>query len=372
MATAPEHALATLSGLLLIGGGVASVAYILAGFISDYWIAHYGSRRAIISIGLVGLLGSYGLLAQASSVAGLAVGVVCFQLTLNLMFGPLGALMTDYIPDARKGRVAGWLNAGLPLSALMVTLLSRYVPRDSDAGFFAVAAIAAAMVIPLLVIWPFAARLSAASPQEVILPARPIPINRRDLIHVWAARLSMQLGASILFNYIYVYLASMRLGSQLHGMPGLTWAVGLLSLVTCVMAMFGAVIAGHGSDANGKRRFPMVLAAIAASGALLLLAYPQSWGGLLVTYGLFQAALTAYLAIDTAMVAQLLAGHPRRGAYLGFMNLTNTLPGVFSAMLALLNVARAPDSIALSHVLLGCAIAAFAAAILVGRVRSVR
>ena len=373
LAVDPEHGLATLSWLLLLGGAVASVAHIAAGAIGDAWMAWRGDRRAVIAVGLVGLVGAYGLLARAGSPAALAVGVVAFQLALNLMFAPLGALMTDYVADDRKGRVAGLLNAGLPLSALMVTGLARLFPTDSGAGFLAIAALAACLVGPLLVVWPFPPGARRAPATAVDPRAETAPrLDRRDLSLAWFGRLSMQLGASLLINYIFLYVAALRQTSRLAGMPEATWAVGLLSLVAGGVAVVSAVAAGHGSDAQRRRRLPMILAALAATAALSLLARPSSWGLLLAAYGLFQAALTAYLAIDSAMVAQLVGRHPRRGAWLGLMNLTNTLPGVICAAIALLNVTRAPDAVALSHLVLACAAASLASAVLVGRIRSLR
>ena len=372
LAISHGHSLAALSGLLVLGGVVASLAHIAAGAIGDFWIARHGSRRAVIAAGLAGLLGAYGLLAHAGSIMALAVAVVCFQLTLNLMFAPLGALMTDYVPDARKGRVAGWLNAGLPLSGLMVTVIAQLAPTDTDASFFMLAALVAGLVLPLLLFWPFGAVVSTPPPESSNKNRKMPRLDRRDLVHAWVARLLMQLGALLLINYLYLYVANLRQSLRFPEVPDPTWAVGLLSLVASGTAILGAVAAGHGSDANGRRRWPMAMAALVAALALMALARPSSWGFLLLAYGAFQAALTAYLAIDAALVAQLVGAHPGRGAYLGFMNLTNTLPAIISPMLALATSARAPDSAALSHTLLVCAAASAAAAILVVRIRSLR
>ena len=373
LAIDPGHALATLSWLLVLGGVVASGAHIAAGAIGDFWMARHGSRRAVIAAGLVGLVGAYGLLSRAGSIVDLAVGVGSFQLALNLMFAPLGALMTDYVANDRKGRVAGLLNAGLPLSALIVTGLARYFPIDDGGAFIAIAALVTCMVGPLLIIWPFPRNI--ASPPPRVQGARPAAsprLDRHDLSYAWAGRLLMQLGAALLINYIFLYVAGLRETSRLAGMPEATWAVGLLSLVAGAVAVISAVLAGFGSDAQRRRRLPMVLAALTATAALALLAQPASWVVMLMAYGLFQAALTAYLAIDSAMVAQLVGGHPRRGAWLGLMNLTNTLPGVIAAIIALLNVARAPDAVALSHLVLACAAASLTSAVLVSRIRTLR
>ena len=377
VAIAPDHALALLSGLLLLGGLVASVAHIAAGAISDSWLARHGSRRAVIAAGLAGLIGAYGLLAQARSGVMLAAGVTCFQLALNLMFAPLGALMTDYIPDARKGRVAGWLNAGLPLSILMVTALSRYAPTDGDNGFAAVVCLVAALVLPLVLCWPFDQPAGVSRAEPGCPPDRLSRPDRSDLLRVAAARLLMQLGGSLMVNYLYIYLADLHRTGRLTGWPDTTQTVGWLALAASGAAICGALVMGHSSDLQSsgrysRRRGSMIVAALTAAIALAWLSCAQSWNALVVAYVMFQAALTAYLVLDSAFVAQVVAHHPRRGTWLGLINLTNTLPTIIAPILTLASVARAPDAVALTRMIVAAAVAAGLAAIFAGRVRSRR
>lgn len=372
MAIAPGHALATLSELLLLGGIIACLANIAAGAIGDFWMARHGSRRAVIAAGLAGLMVSYGLLAQAATVAGLATGIVCFQLALNLMLSPMGALMADYVPDTRKGRIGGLLNAGLPLSILMVAVLARYASVDGPGGFAVEAVIVAGLVLPLLVFWPFPARQLAPQAESSGIFVSAATLDRRDLVYAAAARLLMQLGASLLVNYLYLYVAELKHVSHFAALPDINAAIGWLALVASGMAIVGAMVAGHGSDAYQRRRSPMIIAAIVAAAALALVARPCSWIVLLAAYGMFHGSLTAYLAIDTALVAQLIGRHPRRGTYLGLMNLTNTAPMIIASTLALVSATQALDELAMTRVVLAAAVAAGASAILVGRIRSIR
>lgn len=114
----PDNAIRLLSVLLLAGGITASIAHIAAGRWSDRWLQRHGNRRGVIAIGLVVLVSAQLVIAVAVSAAELFVALIAFQLALNLMFAPLGALLADHVADRRKGRVAGWLNATLPLASL--------------------------------------------------------------------------------------------------------------------------------------------------------------------------------------------------------------------------------------------------------------
>ena len=371
-AIAPDGALAALSGLLLLGGVTASLAHIASGAMGDFCMLRHGTRRPVAIAGLAGLIASYVALARAEYFAVLAVGVVCFQVTLNMLYAPLGALMTDYVPDARKGRVAGWLNAGLPLSLLMVPLFTWGWPADSPMAFYAVAAAIAALAMPLLIIWPFAkvAPMPANADPAGHLHAKNI--HRADLMLAWSGRLFMQMGACMMVNYLFIYLLRLRHFPYLSAMPDPTLAVGRLSFLTSGAAMMGSIAAGYGADARGFRRFPMVVAALIAGGALVVFANPSSWPVLWAAYGIFQIALIGYLAIDSALVTQLLRSHPRRGTYLGLMNLTNTLPAIILPVFTLGDTAHAAGSAALSHTILGCAAMCAAAAAVVACIRSQR
>ena len=370
-AVAPSHPLASLSGLVLLGGVTASLAHIGSGAISDLWIVRHGSRRPVIAMGLAGLVSSYIALAQAETIMMLAVGVICFQLALNLLYAPLGALMTDYIPDARKGRVAGWLNAGLPLAVLMVPLFTRCWPNDNPMGFYAVAAAVAALVLPLLMIWPF----EPVIPRPAVPatnPVRAANTHHSDLMLAWGGRLLMQLGACLLVNYLFLYLLSLQHLPHMAGMPDPSPAIGYLSFAASGVAMVGSVAAGHGADVKGFRRLPMIAAALVAAGALVVFAKAPSWPLLMGAYVVFQAALIVYLAIDSALVTQLLRGHPRRGTVLGLMNLTNTLPAIILPLITLQGLNHASSSVTLPHTIIACAAACIAAAMLVGCIRSMR
>lgn len=368
---APGHAFSTLSGLLVLGGVVAGLANIAAGAIGDAWFARHGSRRAVIAVGLGGLVASYALLAISTTVPALAASLVCFQVMLNLMLAPLGAVMTDYVPDARKGHVAGWLNAGLPASILMVTAIALIAPADGVGGYVVVAALVAGLVVPLLAVWPFDTVNLAPNDQTLHAIGGRRVIDRRDLVLAALARLLMQLGGALMVNYLFLYLVSLRTSARVESIPEPSAAVGTLALVAGGASICGALVAGHGSDSKRRRKSPMIVAALAVALALLLTANPLSWPIMVVSYGAFQAALTAYLAIDTALVAQLLGKHPRRGTVQGLMNLTNTLPAICVPMLALLSNTQTPDLVTLSRLIIASALAPVIAASLVGWIRSI-
>lgn len=361
--------LPALSWLLLIGGIVASISHILAGMWSDRWLLRYGSRRGLIAIGVGAMLISYGGLGSADQLTTLGFALVIFQFALNLALAPLGALLADYVPDARKGRIAGRLNATLPISIAAVSLTSWLYPTDSDAAFYAVGTVGALLTLPLLVRWPFG-ELEGRAPAALAISAVPRP--KRDFAIAASARLLVQLGAVVMTSYLYAYLASVNAAGTIGGITGTTAAIGSLSLVATAAAIIASITSGLFSDFQRARRWPLAVSAVIISGALMVLSMPPSWLGLVLAFAVFHAALASFLALDTALVAQIVSGNKHRGALLGVMNLTNTLPSIIAPIAALLAIQSGGLGGAIPQLVLLSALAALAAALVIPAIRSVR
>ncbi len=360
-----------LSILLLVGAIVASLAHFAAGHLSDLWLTRRGNRRAPIGWGTAALLASYFYLAFAQDRISLLVGVIGFQLALNCAFSPMGALLADYFSDEMKGRVAGLMNASLPLSSAAIAAVALFFPSDGSSGFFVTALAFVLLITPLIVWWPFGAPLSSMPAQQEVasIPATKIG---RDFLLAWLARFLVQLGAAFVFGYLYAYLASQG-GSTVPGETAkVSERVGLLSMIATAVALATALASGRISDAIGKRRLPLTISALVAATGLWLMGMRADWTGFLVGYAAFHAGLTAFLSIDAALVAQLVSGNPRRGALLGLMNLTNTLPSVLVPALTLLALDRTTDGSILQNAFMVCSAGAILASFAITRIKQVR
>jgi len=348
-----------LSQLVLLGGVTASIANIIAGHASDSAMLRQGNRRRTIAAGLLALIVCYGFLAIADGPLSLGLGVVGFQIAVNLLFSPMGPLIADYIPDARKGRIAGFLNCGLPVATGVVSIVAWAAPFDGASGFAITAGLVLFSVLPLLVLWPFRPVASAVEEggRIAVFPAR-------NIVLAWGARCLLQLGATLLTSYLYPYVDSLLRAGHLVVALHTDAAVGWMSLWAGLAACGGAVISGHWSDMLADRRKLMVSAALLAALALTFLAAVPNWPGLVLAYALFHFALAAFFAVEAAFVAEMAASSARRGRLLGVMNLANTLPAILTASLALRASGHVAFDAAMPKILLACAGACICAACL--------
>lgn len=285
------------------------------------------------------------------------------------MFAPLGALLTDHVEDSGKGLAAGMLNLALPLSGLVVTLLGLISARDSVLPFLGVALLVASLVAPLLLAWPSDLKLQPAIGDNAHSQAAAKTDLPRNFALAFAARLLVQLGGAVMLGYLYFYVESIAASAADFPPGNASRGVAHLSLIATIISLVAGLVAGHLSDVLNRRRLPLVLAALVCAASLGALAMLDDWRAIVIAYASFVASLTAFLSIDSAMVAQLVGREPRRGALLGVMNLTNTLPAIIAPALTLAYGALVLSSRLFDALLLTTAAAALIAAGLIARIR---
>jgi MFS family permease len=300
-------------------------------------------------------------LAWAHGPWSLSLGVLGFQMAVNLLFSPMGPLIADYIPDERKGRIAGLLNCGLPVATGAVSIVAWIAPFDGAAGFGITAGLVLACVLPLLLLWPFhpLAQSAGSAPRPSRLPWRNITL-------AWGARCLLQLGATLLTSYLYPYIGSLLKAGRLVLAMHTDAAVGWMSLWAGLAACSGAVLNGFLSDRLADRRKLMVTAALLGALALACLAAEPGWALLVAAYALFHFSLAAFFAVEAAFVAEMVAGSARRGRLLGVMNLANTLPAILTAALTMRASGHLALDAAMPLILITCSAACGVAALLCG------
>jgi MFS family permease len=367
---APDDVTGALSWLLLLGAVVAGVAHILAGVLSDRWILHNPNRRGLIAIGVIALGLSYVLLAYAESFIELLIALLVFQAALNCAFSPLGVLLTDHFPDRLKGRMGGLMNAALPAASLTVVLVGWYFPSDGPEAVLLTGLIALACIAPLLLFWPLGDLLQSAAKREQF-DREAGRQAQRDFQIAWCVRLAIQLGAAFVLGYIYVLLSQVLTTAPDGATRNASGLLATLSAPASVIAILATFLAGAFSDKAG-RRLPLALSAAAFAAGLATLSGAVSLLSFVVGYAVFYVGLSAFLSVDTALVAQLVSGSPRRGMLLGVMNLTNTLPAFIAPMLTLLAIQTTDIENALATLFLACAGLAAISAVAISWIKTVR
>lgn len=317
----------TLLGQAVLGGAlVASVANIVAGWLSDIGWRRGGSRRVPIALGLVLIAIAFAAIHAATTPVGLLAAIAFWQVALNLMFAPMVAVMADEVPDRARGRVAGLLGISHPIGILSAAAVTAPMFVGEGARFAANVVLAAAMIVPFLL---FVRERGAGGAATV--DAAPIATARGDLIRAWVARLAMQVAGNGLTAYAFFHFADRWRGGGDAAGP----VARAMAVVTGVVVV-ATILAGRWSDRAGARKPFLGGATMLVVAGLIGMALAPGFVGAAIGYGVTQTGLSVFLALHSALAMRLLPSPATRGRDLAILNLTNTLPACVPPLLAAL------------------------------------
>lgn len=312
-----------LTVAMLVGGGAASIANIVFGIASDRTYAHTGSRKAWVAAGLVVTVLSYAGLYLAATRVGLVVGILVYQVALNMMLAPLFAIMADEVPDGQKGVAGALLAFANPFGALVGGVLAGSGLAEG-ARFAVVCAGVVAMVAPLLA---FGRSLGGtAAVGDPTRAMRPL-----DLALIWLARLAFQTATNVLFTYLIFYFDTVAPGGDMLAMAS---RVGTLTGILLFAAVPVALIVGRISDRAGARQPFLAGAAVVTAIGLALMAAAGSVWPAVAGFALFAAGTATFIGLHSAYAMQSLPSARHRGRDLGVLNLANTVPALLGPALA--------------------------------------
>jgi MFS family permease len=354
----------SLAIVLVAGALVSLVANPVAGTLSDATTSRFGRRRPWALAGGLGGAVALVLLGAGTSVAAVTAGWALVQLTLNVLLAVLMAMVPDRIAVSQRGFVsalAGLAQVAGPIVGLgvVVAIGGGFVVR-----YAALAVILVAAVVLLVV----------GITDPPVVPANAEPISRRlirslwvdprrhpDFGWAWITRFLVMLGYAIGTTYLLYFLQdAVGYAQPDQGVLVLTSVAGAALLVTIVAG-------GIWSDRAGRRKvFVSVSSAVIAAG-LLTLGISPTWPAAITAAALLGAGFGVYLAVDVALITQVLPSDDDRGKDLGVVNIANTLPTTFAPAVCgvLVKAGGYPVMYATATVI------TLAAAVLVHRIRSV-
>ncbi len=307
----------------ILGAIAASVSNIAFGWLSDL----FPGRLRWSGAGIAGLALGYFAIARASTPVLLTACVVAWQFAVNLYLAPLGAFAAEHVPDRHRGKLGAMLAWAPGISALTLLGIAQ-LPESFTIRVLIIPAIALVMFLPLVFL---AGNRNRARPDPVAESATHSS-PRGTLALFWLARFFVQISEALLFAFVFYFLRDL-LGGQL-GASG----YALINAGVYLAAIPVALGIGLASDRRGRRKGPLlVMIAVLAAGFGIMGASTDPTL-VIAAYVLCVIGSTVFLSLHSAFVMQYLPRRDRLGRDLGFINLTNTLPSIFGAPLALLVV----------------------------------
>lgn len=365
-----EQAPVSLALVTGVGGLLTVFAAPVFGRLSDRTPSAYGMRRPWMVGGLAGGVAGITVVATAANIATVLAGWCLAQLSFNAVQTALVAVLPDQVPPSQRGTVSGVLGITVPVAAVLGTFLVQLVDGSQAAMFLTPCAIGAVLVLG------FAARLD----DRRLDPRDTQPWSVRDLVaafHVHPRRdpdFAWAFASRFLFICAYAFLTTYQafylleqVGTAESHVPQ---QVFLATTVQSVVLVGASLTAGRLSDRSGRRKVFVVVAALAYGAALFVVAASDTFTGFLVGMAISGLGFGTYLAVDLALVTDVLPDSASSARDMGLFNIANALPYALAPAVAPAILTASGDSYGVLYAVAGsCAVLAAAAVLPIRGVR---
>jgi MFS family permease len=374
----PRHKIVALGVVTGVGAISSALATPVVGALSDR-TAHSGRmgrfsgrrHRWTLVMSLIAAVCMV-VLAEQNTVFGVALLWFLFSAFQNGEYATLSAAIPDHVPVRQRATVAGWVGMPIALGLVLGTVLVVDVlDQNLVSGYITLAVLMVLLALPFVLFTPdyplapqdrepFSWRRVASS---YWLSPRAYP----DFGWAWLTRFLASLAIAMGTLYLLYFLRDVVHYARLF--PGQTAADGLLILILiytgCVVVT--SIIGGMISDHTGRRKMLVTVSGLLMAAAALLLAFRETWPSALAAATLFGMGYGAYIAVDQALITQVLPKARDRAKDLGIINIAIVCPGAIGALIAapLVSLAGYPALFGAT------AVVAIAASVGVWRIKSV-
>jgi MFS family permease len=375
----PQHKVVALGLVTGVGAISSALATPVVGALSDRTahgrrIGRFSGRRHRWTLVMVVLAAvCMVLLAKQATVFGVTLLWFLFSGFQNGEFATLSAAVPDHVPVRQRATVSGWVGMPIALGLVLGSILVVDVlNQDLVAGYIALAVLMVALALPFVLFtpdYPLAPQdREPFSWRQVASSYWISPREYPDFGWAWLTRFLASLSIAMGTLYLLYFLRDVVHYARLF--PGQTAADGLLILILiytgCVVLT--SIVGGIISDRRGRRKMMVTVSGLLMAAAALLLTFWETWPAALGAAVLYGMGYGAYIAVDQALITQVLPQARDRAKDLGIINIAIVCPGAIGALIAAPVV-----SLAGYPALFGAtAVVAIAASLGVWRIKSVR
>jgi MFS family permease len=310
------------------------------------------------------------VIARAPNIAVVLVGWCIAQVFFNSLLAALVAVLPDQVPVAQRGQVAGVLGVCSPLASVCGTFVVQLFAGNELVMSMAPCAIGGLFVLL------FAARLDdrrlavADRPRWSLREVGSVlyvnPRRNPDFAWAFASRFMFVMAYAFLTTYQAYYLLE-KLGTDEGDVPR---RVFLGTLAMSIVILVASLLGGGLSDRLGRRKVFVCAASFVFGLAMFVIAVAGGFDEFLVGMAIGGLGFGLYMAVDLALVADVLPDPACAAKDLGVMNIAGALPYSIAPALAPVILAVSSGSYGALYTVAGvCAVVGAVAILRVKRVR---
>ncbi|QAY72163.1 MFS transporter [Agromyces protaetiae] len=308
-----------------IGGAVSLISSPVIGLLSDRTRSRFGRRTPWIVAGalLTGL--ALVFMGISNSIIQLAIGWIMIQIVINFIISPLTALLPERVPVAARGAFSALSGIGLMVGILGGSIYGAVMADDIPSGYLILPGVLLVMVALFVVLAPDTSSKDAVNePFSLVLFLKSFWVSPRkhpDFAWGFWGRITLFTGYFLIHGFsLYILQDYIGLGDEaVDNVPK-------LSLVVLVTSLIALVISGPLSDRMGRRK-PLVIAAALIMGVGMVIPFVlPTLLGMFLYVGIAGFGFGTYLAVDAALMSELLPSKDTFAKDLGVLNIAATLP----------------------------------------------
>ncbi|WP_051165824.1 MFS transporter [Amycolatopsis orientalis] len=331
----PAHKVANLSLVTTVSFVFTLFAQPIAGALSDRTRSRLGRRAPWMlggaAVGAGFLLGLGGL----HSLLWIAVFWVVVQVALNVLQGPLSAVVADRFPRERRGMASAMVGVGTMVGVSGGVLMAGQVAGHVGVGYAVFAVVVLVATGAFVLLNPDAPTRGAArepfSWRQFLAGFWVNPRRYPDFAWAFAGRFLFILGYFVVYGFqLYILTDYIRLP-----LATANKTIGLLSLASLATTLVSIPLSGWLSDRLGRRKIFVYLASAALAAGLLVPLIAPTVTGMVVSGAIQGLGYGAYMACDTALMTEVLpGGGAAAGKDLGILNIATNIPQAASPAVA--------------------------------------
>jgi len=331
----PDDPAALLGAVLPVGALGALFANPLAGALSDRTRTRWGRRRPwlvggiiLFTLGLVGV-------AFATDQLSLTIAWLICQVAANATLASLIASFADNVPEFQRGAGSSVIAVAQNVAILCGTYLAVLLVGNLPVLFIAPGVLAIAFVLV------YAFVITDELPERRAEPLRlrsvigwfwTNPIANPDFAFAWWSRFLIILGSFMFTTFRLLYMQQhlgLTVGAAVE-------AVAFGVLLYTIALLVSSSLSGWLSD-RLRRRKVFVAGSTALFGAgLIMLGFSSDVGHFYAAEVVLGFAWGMYIAVDQALIVDVLPDAEKPGKDLGVINIANALPQSLAAPFALI------------------------------------
>lgn len=333
----PAHKVVCLGVISTATAVVSLVALPIAGWLSDGTRRSWGRRAPWMVSGLAALAVVVAAFALATTVAALLVLAVTLTVAYATVAAPLFAVLADRTAPQSRGTISAIGGLGMFAGILCGVLVSTTLTRHLTLVYLVLSA------VTLLGI-PVARGLrrdTSALPKRQRQRLREVaqqfwisPRQHPDFAWAFIARAVLYAGYSSITAFM-LYTLQDYIGMSRNRAADLIPVISLLAVVALLIAVYPA---GRISDRIGRRKAPVILACLLMAISTSLPIVSATLVAYIVAFVITGFGFGIYLAVDQALMTEVLPAQGEAGKDLGILNVASATGQMAAPLLGSLSI----------------------------------